>query len=59
MDQVLMRIGVSLPENLLTKFDDIIAHRGYSSRSEVIRDAIRNYIIHYEWMSGVQGESVL
>ncbi len=53
-----MRIGVSLPENLLTKFDDIILQRGYSSRSEGIRDAIRNYIIHYEWMSDIQGERV-
>jgi CopG family nickel-responsive transcriptional regulator len=58
MEQELMRIGVSLPENLLTKFDDIIAQRGYSSRSEGIRDAIRNYIIHYEWMSDIQGERV-
>jgi CopG family transcriptional regulator, nickel-responsive regulator len=58
MEQELMRIGVSLPENLLTKFDDIIAHRGYSSRSEGIRDAIRNYIIHYEWMSDIQGDRV-
>jgi CopG family transcriptional regulator, nickel-responsive regulator len=58
MEQELMRIGVSLPENLLTKFDDIILQRGYSSRSEGIRDAIRNYIIHYEWMSDIQGERV-
>jgi len=53
-----MRIGVSLPDNLLTKFDDIILQRGYSSRSEGIRDAIRNYIIHYEWMSDLHGERV-
>jgi len=53
-----MRIGVSLPDSLLIKFDDIIAQRGYSSRSEGIRDAIRSYIIHYEWMSDVQGERV-
>jgi CopG family transcriptional regulator, nickel-responsive regulator len=58
MEQELMRIGVSLPDNLLIKFDDIIAQRGYSSRSEGIRDAIRSYIIHYEWMSDVQGERV-
>jgi CopG family transcriptional regulator, nickel-responsive regulator len=32
--------------------------RGYSSRSEGIRDAIRNYIIHDEWMSDLQGERV-
>ncbi|AFV24221.1 CopG family transcriptional regulator [Methanolobus psychrophilus R15] len=58
MDQELMRIGVSLPENLLTKFDSIIEKRGYSSRSEGIRDAIRNYITHYEWMSDVKGRRV-
>jgi CopG family nickel-responsive transcriptional regulator len=58
MDQELMRIGVSLPENLLAKFDEIILSRGYSSRSEGIRDSIRNYIVHYEWMSDVQGERV-
>lgn len=53
-----MRIGVSLPENLLGNFDKIILQRGYSSRSEGIRDAIRNYIVTYEWMSDVQGERV-
>lgn len=58
MEQELMRIGVSLPEKLLSKFDEIILQRGYSSRSEGIRDAIRNYIIHYEWMSDVQGDRV-
>ena len=53
-----MRIGVSLPENLLSKFDEIILKRGYSSRSEGIRDSIRSYIVHYEWMSDVQGDRV-
>ncbi len=58
MEQELMRIGVSLPESLLNRFDEIIGQRGYSSRSEGIRDAIRNYIIHYEWMSDVKGDRV-
>jgi CopG family nickel-responsive transcriptional regulator len=58
MDQELMRIGVSLPDNLLSRFDEIITKRGYSSRSEGIRDAIRNYILHYEWMSEVEGERI-
>ena len=53
-----MRIGVSLPEKLLSRFDEIILKRGYSSRSEGIRDAIRNYIVNYEWMNEVQGERV-
>ena len=58
MEQELMRIGVSLPDNLLGRFDEIIAKRGYSSRSEGIRDAIRNYILNYEWMSEVQGDRI-
>jgi len=58
MEQDLARIGVSLPENLLEKFDEIIARRGYSSRSEGIRDAIRSYIRYYAWMSEVEGERV-
>ncbi|NPE27586.1 nickel-responsive transcriptional regulator NikR [Methanococcoides sp. SA1] len=58
MEQELMRIGVSLPDNLLNKFDSIIEGRGYSSRSEGIRDSIRNYINQYEWMSDIRGRRV-
>ncbi|NLI61800.1 MAG: nickel-responsive transcriptional regulator NikR [Methanosarcinaceae archaeon] len=53
-----MRIGVSLPDNLLNKFDKIIVERGYSSRSEGIRDSIRSYINYYEWMKEIQGPRV-
>ena len=53
-----MRVGISLPEKLLNKFDEIILQRGYSSRSEGVRDAIRSYIVNFEWMSDVQGERV-
>jgi CopG family nickel-responsive transcriptional regulator len=52
----LSRIGISLPKNLLDKFDAIISARGYSSRSEGIRDAIRSYITYYQWMADVKGE---
>ena len=52
----LSRIGISLPKNLLDRFDTILEYRGYSSRSEGIRDAIRNYITYYKWMSDVTGE---
>lgn len=58
MERELTRIGVSLPANLLSRFDAIIAQRGYSSRSEGIRDAIRSYIVDYEWLSEEKGEKV-
>jgi len=56
VDSELSRIGISLPKHLLDKFDEIINYRGYSSRSEGIRDAIRSYITYYKWMSDVRGE---
>ncbi|MDD5144339.1 nickel-responsive transcriptional regulator NikR [Methanoregula sp.] len=55
MDDDLSRIGISLPKNLLDKFDEILNYRDYSSRSEGIRDAIRTYISNYKWMSEVRG----
>lgn len=54
----LMRIGVSLPDNLLNKFDEIIEKRGYPSRSEGMRDAIKSYIFHYEWINDVKGDRI-
>jgi CopG family nickel-responsive transcriptional regulator len=38
------RIGVSLEKDLLAVFDGLIAKRGYPSRSEAIRDMIRQEI---------------
>lgn len=40
MEQV-ERIGVSLEKDLLSSFDKLITKKGYQSRSEAIRDLIR------------------
>jgi CopG family nickel-responsive transcriptional regulator len=40
----LKRFGVSIPEELLSQFDDIVREKGYIGRSEAIRDAMRMYI---------------
>jgi len=37
----IQRIGISLEEDLLLRFNKLIARKGYSSRSEAIRDLIR------------------
>lgn len=55
MGKKLMRIGISLPGELLDKFDKSLMKRGYSSRSEGIRDAIRTYNQQYEWMQQIKG----
>ena len=40
----LERIGVSLDKNLLAEFDKLIARQGYQSRSEAIRDLVRQQL---------------
>jgi CopG family transcriptional regulator, nickel-responsive regulator len=47
----LSRIGVAISEELLQKFDQMIAKRGYSSRSEAFRDLIRNELVQEDWQS--------
>jgi CopG family nickel-responsive transcriptional regulator len=45
----LIRFGVSLDKRLLSRFDEKNKKVGYQSRSEAIRDLIRNDLIHEEW----------
>lgn len=46
---MLERIGVSLEDELLEKFDALIAEKGYASRSEAIRDLIRDALVQRSW----------
>jgi len=41
----LERFGVSIPQDLLAKFDKLIAKKGYANRSEAIRDLMRDEIV--------------
>jgi CopG family nickel-responsive transcriptional regulator len=45
----LLRFGVSIPDDLLEKFDVLIAEKGYTNRSEAIRDLIRDRLVEDEW----------
>jgi len=53
----LMRFGVSMDGRLLSRFDQLIAEKGYSNRSEAIRDLIRNELIDQSWEEE-KGEAV-
>ena len=48
----LKRFGVSVPENLLEEFDQLVIEKGYIGRSEAIRDAMRVYISESQWERG-------
>ena len=41
-------VSISLTSNLLKKLDEFMRERGYSSRSEAIRDAVRDSLSEYE-----------
>lgn len=44
-----IRFGVSLDSDLLEKFDALCDERCYQTRSEAIRDLIRNTLVQQEW----------
>jgi len=45
MTEKITRFGVSIEPDLLKKFDKIIKNKGYTNRSEAIRDQIRKNIV--------------
>ena len=53
----LERIGVSLDKSLLANFDTLIAQQGYQSRSEAIRDLVRQQLSE-ERLSDLKTEAV-
>ena len=51
------RIGISLDQDLLADFDKLIARQGYQSRSEAIRDLVRQQLSQ-EQLADPQAEAV-
>ena len=49
MAQDLMRFSVAMPEDLLIRFDQLVARRGLAkNRSEVVRDLVRDALVEDE-----------
>lgn len=46
------RFGVSIDTRLVRKFDALMDRKGYSNRSEAIRDLIRDRLVEDEWEAG-------
>lgn len=49
---MIKRFGVSIPNELLVKLDQLAKRKGYTNRSEVLRDLIRNQLVEEEWVEG-------
>lgn len=45
----LIRFGISMDKDLLSRLDQEIVKRGYANRSEAIRDLIRNQLVEIAW----------
>lgn len=54
----LVRFGVSLDHHLLDDFDRIVRRRKYSTRSEALRDLIRDQLVSQEWSGDDDHEAV-
>lgn len=48
----IVRFGVSIENFLLKSFDSLISRKGYQTRSEAIRDLIRDSLVMEQWQSG-------
>ncbi|MBU4320490.1 MAG: nickel-responsive transcriptional regulator NikR [Nitrospinae bacterium] len=47
----IVRFGISIENPLLERFDSLIKKKGYASRSEAVRDLIRDSLVLEEWES--------
>ena len=46
------RISLTLPPDMVERLDGIVGDWEYASRSEAIRDALRDFFAAYEWEEG-------
>jgi CopG family transcriptional regulator, nickel-responsive regulator len=56
-EQDLVRFGISIPADLLKKFDENLSEKNNQNRSEAIRDLIRDRLIQDAWSEG-KGEQI-
>lgn len=52
------RISMSVPSDLLRRFDDHIKRIGYENRSKAIQDAMQSLITESKWMCEKMGRGV-
>lgn len=53
-ESMLKRFSVSMEGSLLKKFDQLVTKRGYSNRSEAVRDLVREAILEETWEADEQ-----
>jgi CopG family nickel-responsive transcriptional regulator len=49
-------VSISVPEDLLRKFDEVLSSKGFRSRSDAMRESMRSLVDEAEWDSS-EGEN--
>jgi CopG family nickel-responsive transcriptional regulator len=49
-------VSISVPSELLSRFDEILASKGFRSRSDAMRESMRSFVDEAEWDSA-EGEN--
>jgi CopG family nickel-responsive transcriptional regulator len=55
---VLSIVSLSLPTELLKELDAILGEEHYASRSEVVRQAVRMYVLEYRELDKIKGNVI-
>jgi CopG family nickel-responsive transcriptional regulator len=56
--QKITRVSLTLPQDLLEELDRALKAQGYASRSEAVRDALRDFLASYKWRQKLKGEQL-
>lgn len=48
------RISISLPDELQSELDEMVASRGFESRSQAINDMLRQHLVEHKRQTGTQ-----
>ncbi len=51
-------MNISLPDEMMERIDEMVREKHYASRSELVRDALRNLFSEVEWMSMLTGTAL-
>jgi CopG family nickel-responsive transcriptional regulator len=58
MSEKITRVSLALPNDLLRELNGALKSQGYASRSEAVRDAIRDFLASYRWRQELRGEQL-
>lgn len=56
MSEELSRVSFTIPKKMLSELDEAMKDQEYSSRSEAVRDALREFISDYQWRKKLKGD---